>query len=295
MTKPASLRTLLKSDGVIVAPGMYDSLTAHLVAQGGFNCAYLSGASISYSRLGRSDIGLVSMSEVAQVIGHIRERIDIPFIVDADTGFGNALNTKRTVKVFERAGAAGIQIEDQTMPKRCGHMTGKTLISSSEMVGKIKAAVDARENAETVIVARTDAIAVEGFDRAMDRAHALLEAGADVLFVEAPMTLEQMKTLGATFAGKVPLLANMVEGGKTPLKTAAELAAIGFKIVIFPAAMVRVVSFAAIEYLKVLKADGATVRFADKMFNFDQLNSLLGLESILAEGARYEANDEKPR
>ena len=291
MNASSALRALLQGPDVIVAPGMYDALTALLIEQQGFGCAYLSGASIAYSRLGRPDIGLVSLAEVAQVVSHIRERIEIPFIVDADTGFGNALNTQRTVKLLERMGASGIQIEDQTNPKRCGHLAGKTLISSAEMVGKIKAAVDARLNADTVVVARTDAIAVEGFDSAMERAHALVEAGADVLFVEAPMTLDQMKTLGATFAGKVPLLANMVEGGRTPLSSAAELAAIGFKVVIFPAAMARVVSFAAIEYLNVLKADGATRRMAGRMYNFDELNKILGIESIMAEGARYEAKD----
>jgi 2-methylisocitrate lyase-like PEP mutase family enzyme len=287
-----SLRAQLDSESVIIAPGMYDALTALLIQQQGFSCAYLSGASIAYSSLGRPDIGLVTLTEVAQVVSRIRERVDIPIIVDADTGFGNALNTQRTVRLLERMGASGIQLEDQTNPKRCGHLAGKSLISSAEMEGKIKAAADARTDPDTIIIARTDAIAVEGFDRALERAHGMMNAGADVLFIEAPQDLEQMKILGTTFSGKIPLLANMVEGGRTPLKSANELAALGFKLVIFPGAMARAVTFAAIEYLKTLKADGATAGYAARMLNFDQLNGLLGIESLLAEGARYDAKSE---
>ncbi|MCB2106782.1 MAG: isocitrate lyase/PEP mutase family protein, partial [Rhodobacteraceae bacterium] len=220
-----ALRQLLAAPGPIVAPGMYDALTARLIEQHGFKCAYLGGASIAYTRIAEPDIGLTSVSEVAQVVSHIRERLTIPFIVDIDTGFGNALNTQRTVRMMERAGASGMQLEDQTYPKRCGHLAGKTLVPTSEMVGKIKAALDARNDPDTVIVARTDAIAVEGFDAALARAQAYAAAGADMLFVEAPRDDAQMKRLGQEFAGKTPLLANMVEGGKTPLKPASELAA----------------------------------------------------------------------
>ena len=289
MSHAKALRKLLAGPDVVLAPGMYDALTGLLVEQAGFPCAYLGGASISYSRIGRPDIGLTSLSEVAQVVAHIRERISIPFVVDADTGFGNALNTQRAVKMLERMGASGIQLEDQTYPKRCGHLAGKSLVPTSEMVGKIKAALDAREDADTVIVARTDAIAVEGFDAAMVRAKAYADAGADVLFVEAPQTTEHQQTLGTTFAGKVPLLANMVEGGRTPLKPANELLKLGFKLVIYPGAMMRVTAFAASEYLKVLKADGSTDRFRDRMFDFKGLNNVLGLDDIMAAGARYDA------
>ena len=288
MSHAATLRTLLRAPDVIVAPGMYDALTALLIEQAGFGCAYLGGASIAYSRIGRPDIGLTSATEVAETVAQIRERISIPLIVDADTGFGNALNTQRTVKMFERMGASGIQLEDQTYPKRCGHLAGKTLVPMSEMVGKVKAALDARANPDTVIIARTDAIAVEGFDAALERAHRYAEAGADVLFVEAPRTLKEMAALGRHFAGKIPLLANMVEGGRTPLKPAAELATLGFKLVIYPGAMMRVTAFAAAEYLKVLKADGETVRMRDRMFDFSQLNAILGLDEIMAAGARYD-------
>jgi len=290
MTHAQALRELLNAPGVIVAPGMYDAFTSLLIEQHGFKCAYLGGASISYTRIAQPDIGLTTLSEVAQVVSHIRERISIPFIVDADTGFGNALNTQRAVKLLERMGASGIQLEDQTYPKRCGHLAGKTLISKEEMVGKLKAAVDARADNNTVIVGRTDAIAVEGFEKAIDRAHAYVEAGADVLFIEAPQTIEQMQRLGKEFAGRAPLLANMVEGGKTPLKSAAELGDLGFKLVIFPGAMVRVIAHAANEYLNILQSDGSTARMRDRMFDFAQVNGILGLDEIMAAGQKYDHN-----
>jgi 2-methylisocitrate lyase-like PEP mutase family enzyme len=290
MSHAKALRDLLSAPGVIVAPGMYDAFTSLMIEQHGFKCAYLGGASISYTRIAQPDIGLTSVSEVAQVVSHIRERISIPFIVDADTGFGNALNTQRAVKLLERMGASGIQLEDQTYPKRCGHLAGKSLVSTEEMVGKLKAAVDARADTNTVIVGRTDAIAVEGFERAVDRAHAYVEAGVDVLFIEAPQTIEQMQILGKTFAGKTPLLANMVEGGKTPLKSAKELGDLGFKVVIFPGAMVRVLAYAANEYLNILQTDGSTARMRERMFDFGQVNGILGLDDIMAAGQKYDHN-----
>jgi 2-methylisocitrate lyase-like PEP mutase family enzyme len=288
MSHAAALRSLLNGPDVIVAPGMYDAFTSLLIEQHGFKCAYLGGASISYTRIAQPDIGLTTLSEVAQVVSHIRERITIPFVVDADTGFGNALNTQRAVRLLERMGASGIQLEDQTYPKRCGHLAGKSLVPTSEMVGKIKAALDARRDANTVIVARTDAIAVEGFDKALARAQAYMETGADVLFIEAPQTQDQMAQLGRTFSGRIPLLANMVEGGKTPLKSAAELGALGFKLVIFPGTMVRVIAHAASQYLKVLHEDGSTARMRGQMFDFAQVNGILGLEGIMAAGQKYD-------
>jgi 2-methylisocitrate lyase-like PEP mutase family enzyme len=288
MSHAKALRDLLNGPGTIIAPGMYDAFTALLIEQHRFKCAYLGGASISYTRIAQPDIGLTSLSEVAQVVGHIRERISIPFIVDADTGFGNALNTQRTVKMLERMGASGIQLEDQTYPKRCGHLAGKTLVSTAEMVGKLKAALDARDDPNTVIVARTDAIAVEGIDRAIERAQAYMNAGADVLFIEAPQTTEQMERLGKTFASKIPLLANMVEGGKTPMKPTKELGDLGFKLVIYPGAMVRVLAHAASHFLKILKEDGDTARARERMFDFAQVNAILGLDQIMAAGQRYD-------
>ena len=288
MSHTKRLRELLASPDTIVAPGMYDGLTGLLVEQAGFDAAYIGGASIAYSRLGRSDIGLTTCSEVADTVSKIRDRIEIPFVVDADTGFGNALNVQRTMRMFERAGASGIQLEDQTTPKRCGHLDGKTLVSTEEMVGKIKAAQDARLDENTVIVGRTDAIAVEGFNAALDRAEAYMEAGADMLFIEAPRSMEELKAAGDRFAGRVPLLANMVEGGKTPLSSADNLGALGFKFVIFPGAMVRIIAKAGQDYLKALKEDGSTAQVRDRMFDFNGLNNLLGTAELLESGKQYD-------
>jgi len=190
-----NLKQRLSDDKITVAPGIYDALSGLLVEQAGFSTAYLSGASLAYTRFGRPDIGLIGMREVADTVTVIRERIDIELVVDGDTGYGNALNVIRTVKEFERAGASAIQLEDQDLPKRCGHLNGKSLVSDMEMVGKLKAAVDTRLDENTLIIARTDAIAVEGFDSALDRAERYLEAGADVLFVEAPENRSQMEKM----------------------------------------------------------------------------------------------------
>ena len=213
-----TIRELMGKGGIVLAPGIYDALSGLIATQTGAKAVYLSGASLAYTRFGRSDIGLVSVSEVNDTLAAITDRIETPVIVDADNGFGNALNTQRTVRYFERAGAAAIQLEDQSSPKRCGHLDGKKIIPCSEMVGKVKAALDARRSDETLIIARTDARAVEGLEAAMDRAEAYQEAGADVLFVEAPQSIEEMQVLCGRFAGRVPLLANMVEGEKRILK-----------------------------------------------------------------------------
>ena len=237
MTK---LKTLLADPARgLVAPGVYDAFTALLAEQAGFDALYLSGASIAYTRLGRPDIGLVSVSEVISTIELITDRVGLPMIVDGDTGFGNALNVQRTVRGFERAGAQAIQMEDQSFPKRCGHLAGKKLIPAAEMVGKIHAAVDARRTDDFQIVARTDAIAVEGFDAALERAEMYVEAGADVLFIEAPRSLEQMGQIAERFSARLPLLANMVEGGMTPMGSASELHERGFRVVIFPGGIAR--------------------------------------------------------
>ncbi len=215
MADVMDLRSRLMRKPIIVAPGVYDAFTALVAEQSGFRTLYVSGAAISYTRLGRPDIGLVSMSEVVEIVGVMRDRVGAELIVDADTGYGNALNVGRTIRLFERAGASAIQIEDQDFPKRCGHLDGKVLIPTAEMVGKIKAAVDARRSRETLVIARTDAIAVEGFERAIERAALYRDAGADVLFVEAPKTLPELKRIPPALGG-VPVMANMVEGGKTP-------------------------------------------------------------------------------
>ena len=282
-----NLKTRLAGDKITVAPGIYDALSGLLVEQAGFSTAYLSGASLAYTRFGRPDIGLIGMREVADTVTVIRERIDIELVVDGDTGYGNALNVMRTVKEFERAGASAIQLEDQNLPKRCGHLNGKTLVSASEMVGKLKAAVDTRVDQDTLIIARTDAIAVEGFECALERAEKYLEAGADVLFVEAPDNRDQMEKMNLQFSGRVPLLANMVEGGKTPISGADDLEELGYSIVIFPGGTVRAVSFAMQEYMEQLKKTGSTDLWRNRMFDFRGFNDLIGTPEMLAKGERY--------
>lgn len=283
-----SLHTRLNDPKILIAPGIYDALTALIAEQSGAEAAYLSGASIAYTRFGRPDIGLVTMSEVADVIAAIRDRVALPIIVDADTGYGNALNAQRTIRQFERFGASAIQLEDQQLPKRCGHLAGKTLVPMDEMVGKIRAALDARHSEETLIVARTDAIAVEGIEAALDRADAYREAGADVLFIEAPQDDLQFEAILARFRGRVPLLANMVEGGKTPLKPAAELQEMGYSIVIFPGGAVRALANAAQRYYANLLGSGSNASMANQMFDFDGLNEVIGTTEMLQLGKGYE-------
>ena len=272
----------------LLAPGIYDALSGLIAEQSGARAVYLSGASIAYTRFGRSDVGLVSVSEVHDTLAAVTDRIQIPVIVDADTGFGNALNVQRTIRNFERAGAAAIQIEDQSFPKRCGHLDGKILIKQDEMVGKVKAAVDARTASDTLIIARTDARAVEGLQEAIDRAHAYQEAGADILFIEAPRSFDEMKSIRKSFHVSIPLLANMVEGGKTPVKTAKDLKKLGFNIVIFPGGAVRAATFQLQEYYAGLLKNGSNSEFSKKMHDFDSLNAVIGTPELLKIGKKYE-------
>ena len=284
-----SLKTRLSQKPIVVAPGIYDALTGLIATSAGFDTLYVSGAGIAYARLGRPDIGLVSVSEVIDTVALIRDRTDANLIVDADTGYGNALNVERTVRHLERAGASAIQLEDQSFPKRCGHLDDKSLVGAQEMAGKIKAAVDARRSAETLIVARTDAVAVEGFERAIDRAGLYREAGADMLFVEAPKARDELARVTASLGGTLPLMANMVEGGKTPALAAAELEALGFALVIFPGGIVRALAKAAGDFYTSLATHGSTEPFRARMHDFESLNRLLGTADMLARGKRYEA------
>jgi 2-methylisocitrate lyase-like PEP mutase family enzyme len=294
MADAETLRSRLTRKPILVAPGVYDAFTALVGAQAGFTALYVSGAAIAYTRLGRPDIGLVSMSEVADTVALIRDRVDAHLIVDADTGYGNALNVVRTVRRFEQAGASAIQLEDQDFPKRCGHLDGKALISADEMCGKIRAALDARGSRETLVIARTDAVAVEGFELAIERAERYREAGADILFVEAPKTREDLARMVAALGPQLPLLANMVEGGKTPPLSAAELGAIGFALVIFPGGIVRAFGRTASDYYASLAAHGTTEPFRSRMLDFDGLNDLIGTPEMIALGERYEAAPRPP-
>lgn len=283
-----TLKSRIGRQEILIAPGIYDALTASIAAEAGFEALYLSGAAVAYTRLGRPDIGLTSVSEMADTMTLIADRVDLPVIIDADTGFGNALNAQRTMRLYERAGASALQVEDQNYPKRCGHLKDKALIPASEMAGKITAMADARASEETLIIARTDAIAVEGFEAAIDRAGRYAEAGADILFVEAPRSEGELAGVAERFAETVPLLANMVEGGATPITGADQLQRLGFSIVIFPGGIVRALAHAARDYYGSLKANGSNKPFADRMFDFDGLNALIGTPEMLAAGKRYE-------
>ena len=278
MNHTVPLNQQLEGEDIVVAPGIYDALGSILVEQAGFHTAYLSGAAIAYSRFGRPDIGLVSMSEVADTLAAICERSQLRIVVDADTGFGNALNVMRTVRLFESAGASAIQLEDQTMPKRCGHLAGKSLVSTAEMVGKIRAATDARRSEDTLIIARTDGIAVEGFDAAIERASRYADAGADILFIEAPRTVSQLETIARQFAGKLPVMANMIEGGNTPQNSAQQLQKLGYSLVIFPGGIVRAIAQTMGTYYNSLKKHGSNLPFAANMLDFGELNELPGHE-----------------
>jgi 2-methylisocitrate lyase-like PEP mutase family enzyme len=282
-----TLRARLNRKPIVVAPGVYDAFTALVATQAGFATLYVSGAAIAYTKLGRPDIGLTGMSEVAETVTLIRDRIDAHLVVDADTGYGNALNVVRTVRTFERAGASAIQLEDQDFPKRCGHLDGKGLIPADEMVGKIKAALDTRVSPDMLVIARTDAVAVEGFGQAIERATRYREAGADVLFVEAPKTREELARVAQALPG-VALLANMVEGGKTPPLPAAELESLGFALVIFPGGIVRALGRMAADYYGSLAANGTTEPFRNQMLDFDGLNRVIGTPDMITLGKQYE-------
>ncbi|MGY8524718.1 isocitrate lyase/PEP mutase family protein [Paracidovorax citrulli] len=283
-----SLRERLREPRPLLAPGVYDAFSALLAAQAGFEAVYLSGAAVAYTQLGRSDVGLTTATETVDTVARIADRIEVPIVVDADTGYGNALNVMRTVRGLERAGASMIQLEDQTFPKRCGHLRDKTLVSTKEMCGKLKAALDARASTDTLILARTDAVAVEGLEAAMERAQAYLDCGVDALFIEALRSEAEMTLACGRFAAQVPLLANMVEGGQTPVQDAAALGALGFRIVIFPGGVVRFIGAQMKRYYDSLHQHGTTTPMRPEMLDFDQLNGVIGTPALLEQGRRYE-------
>jgi 2-methylisocitrate lyase-like PEP mutase family enzyme len=294
MADTETLRSRLNRKPIVVAPGVYDAFTALIASRAGFTTLYVSGAAIAYTRLGRPDLGLVGMSEVADTLSLIRDRVVARLIVDADTGYGNALNVARTVRRFEQAGADAVQLEDQTFPKRCGHLDGKTLIPAEEMCGKIRAALDARRSPETLVIARTDAVAAEGLERAIERAARYRDAGADMLFVEAPKTRDELGRIVSALGASLPLMANMVEGGKTPTLSAAELEAIGFALVIFPGGIVRALARTANDYYASLAELGTTEPFRAKMLDFAGLNDLIGTPEMVALGKLYDASPPSP-
>ncbi|MEK9854561.1 MAG: isocitrate lyase/phosphoenolpyruvate mutase family protein [Rhodobiaceae bacterium] len=261
----------------MIVPGAGNALTARVIADQHFDAVYVTGAGIANTHLGAPDIGLVTLSELANTVSAIAEICHLPLIVDVDTGFGNAINTQRTVRLIERAGAFAMQIEDQVFPKKCGHFSGKAVISVEEAVSKIKAAVDAREDANTMIIARTDARAIDGIEAAIDRAAAFIEAGADMTFVEAPRSEEEMRMI--TTRLKVPQVANMVVGGKTPLTPRSRLAELGFSLVLYANTPLQAAMRAMSEVLGALKADGDVSAVIDRLADFDERQRLVDKES----------------
>ncbi|MBF0530934.1 MAG: isocitrate lyase/PEP mutase family protein, partial [Deltaproteobacteria bacterium] len=264
--KNNQLGQLLKTEKPLVAPGAHDALTARIIEKTGFPAVYMTGYGQSASHLGQPDIGLMSMTEMVTRARNTCEAVRIPVIADADTGFGNAINVIRTVREYEAAGVAAIQLEDQVSPKRCGHMLGRAVISKAEMVGKIKAAADARQNEGFLIIARTDARTILGIEEALERGRAYEEAGADIIFIESPENIEEMKKINQVI--KKPTLANMVEGGRTPMLPNNELADIGYDLVIYPTASVYIPAKAVWYLMTHLREKGTTRDIMDRMVTF---------------------------
>ncbi|MFM9940960.1 MAG: oxaloacetate decarboxylase [Hyphomicrobiaceae bacterium] len=274
------LRELL-AGGLVMAPGCFDCLSGRLVEMGGFQAGYITGSGVSISQLGAPDVGLASFSEVLDRMKRIADVVSIPLIADIDTGFGGPLNIIRTVREMERAGLAGLQIEDQEAPKKCGHEMGRRLVSEAEMMARIKATADARVDADLVIVARTDARTSLGLNAALDRAEAYREAGADVLFVESPESEAEMRSICARFKGRAPTLANLVEGGRTPIVPAAKLAEIGYGVAIYPNSLTRVFAHAGQALMAELRDTGTTAGFGNRMLDHRQLWSLFDYDTWL--------------
>ncbi len=275
MKKTAALKKLAEGDNVVLSPGVYDALSAKLAEQAGFKTALVTGYGVSAAMLGEPDFGLLTMSEILDATRRITSAVDIPIVVDADTGYGNAVNVVRTVKEFERAGAAGMILEDQVWPKRCGHMMGKQVIEMEEYIQKLRAALDSREDPDFVIVARTDARAPLGLEEAIRRGCAYKEEGADAVFVEAPRSVEELREIGRSVPG--PLVANMIERAQTPTLPADELAELGFRLVGYVLTGLYCAAYALREAYAELKEKGNTKALEDRMIWFGDFHSVIGL------------------
>ncbi len=285
MKKTTLFKKLVLDDEILVLPGAYDALSAKIAEQAGFKAVTIGGYPVSGSLLAKPDVSLLTMTEMVNQARYIAEAVDIPLFADGDTGHGNVTNVARTVREFERAGVAGLFIEDQGFPKRCGHMEGKQVISTEEMIIKIKAAVDAREDDDFMLMARTDSLAVYGIDAAIERASRFAEAGADIIFVEAPPSVEDMRRVCREV--KAPMLANMVEGGKTPIITTKELQDIGYRVATFPLSTLYAAAYGVRSAMETLFKTGSTSGYMDKMITFTDFNNLVGLEKVRAKEAYY--------
>ena len=287
MSKNKQLRALIERDRILVTPGVYDAYLARCVERAGFDALYMTGAGVSHARLGVPDLGLVSFSEMCEQAARIADAVNLPLIADADTGYGNAMNVARTVRAYERAGVSACHIEDQQMPKRCGHFDQKRLVPPGEMLGKLQAALDARVDSDFVVIARTDARTVEGLDAAIDRANAYAEVGADMIFVESPLSEAELEHIGRSI--RAPLLANMVETGKTPILPASALEALGFSVVIHPGALGRFIGKQVTAFLERFQREGSTLSQMDRMLSFKEQNEIVGLDAFLERAERYRA------
>jgi 2-methylisocitrate lyase-like PEP mutase family enzyme len=285
MNNPQRLKELLARRAAVTVPGAANALFARVIEELGFEAVYVTGAGIANMLLGAPDVGLTTLTEVCDTAAAIAEAVSVPIIVDADTGFGNAVNVMRTVRALERAGAAGIQIEDQVFPKKCGHFAGKDVIAREEMVQKIKAAVDTRHDQSLQIIARTDAYAVEGLERALERAQAYVAAGADATFVEAPTTLEELARIPKAL--DVPQVANIVFGGKTPDPGREKLAELGFSIVLYANAALQAALKASYDVLSVLKSEGSLRSVVDRLASFEERQRTVAKDEWDAREARY--------
>lgn len=279
------LRSLLARDQILVAPGAHDVLTARIIEREGFEAVYMTGYGTSASVLGRPDVQLLTMTEMVQRASSMAEAVNVPVIADGDTGYGNAVNVRRTVREYEKAGVACIQLEDQVAPKKCGHMLGREIITREEMVGKVKAACALRRDPDFMIMARTDARTTHGLQEALERGKAYEEAGADILFIESVESVDEMRAVTSSF--KVPVLANMLEHGRTPLMSAEALEQIGYDLVIFCVSSTLVAARAVTELMRTLKKDGTTKGFLDRMIVFEEFNKLIGLPEIREIEQRY--------
>ena len=286
MLSTTALRELIVQPGIIVAPGAYDCLTAKIIQQSGFPAVYMTGAGTSVARYGFPDLALASMTEMISNAADITASVKIPVIADADTGYGGLLNVGRTVRKYEQSGVAAIHIEDQESPKRCGHLEDKRVIPAKDMIPKIKEAVQSRTDRDFLIIVRTDALAVTGWDDTMDRCNRYIDAGADVLFVEALRSSEEAQR--AVESLSVPLLYNFVETGKSPLLSASELEEIGFKIVIFPASSLLLVTATIQKLMGELKEKGTTLGMIDQMVSLQECFELVGLSEMLSVDAKYQ-------
>ncbi|WHY02435.1 oxaloacetate decarboxylase [Neobacillus sp. DY30] len=290
MNKCQDFQKLLREPGSFILPGAYDAMSAKLIEETGFKAIYATGAGISNAQLGWADVGLTSLKEVVDIVARMADVTNVPIVVDGDTGFGNAINVIRTVKEFERAGVAAIQMEDQVSPKKCGHFNGKDVISKEEMVGKIKAALDARKDENLAIMARTDAIATNGVEDAIDRAFAYYEAGADIIFVEAPNTIEELRQITSSLKG-IPQVINLVEGGKTPLISLKEAEEIGFKIMLCANTALRSAIKGITESLRILKEEGSQENLLPLICTWEERQSLFKLDQIKEWEKKYLYNN----